>query len=105
MSIALIPSTTIARPGLRAPTHPTPAAAPHGRSQVSELARREVLAYESGDRHVLVCLSGRMWITVEGCTDDILLERGEAFEQPSGRRMVVQALQDTRLRNLFTPRG
>jgi hypothetical protein len=40
---------------------------------------------------------GRLWITEQGCTDDIVLEAGESHVLARAGLAVVQALRDARV--------
>jgi Protein of unknown function (DUF2917) len=61
---------------------------------VIELAYREIVPVENAVGTRVDCLSGRIWITEQGCTDDIVLEAGESFELARGGVAVVQALRE-----------
>ncbi len=49
---------------------------------------------EAAGTHI-ACLHGCIWITEDGCTDDIVLEIGETYEISRPGRAVVQALRDS----------
>ncbi|WP_146648111.1 DUF2917 domain-containing protein [Labilithrix luteola] len=57
------------------------------------LGSHDVIA-RSIDRPIeLRCVKGRVWLTEEGCLDDILLDAGDIFTTERRGRLVVQALE------------
>ncbi|NJD33737.1 MAG: DUF2917 domain-containing protein [Betaproteobacteria bacterium] len=69
------------------------------RSQGGEraLAKNQLLALPDTSA-MLVCLEGELWLTREGDSEDYILGPGRSFAVRSGDRVVVQALQPSRLR-------
>jgi hypothetical protein len=61
---------------------------------VIELEYRGIVPVEDAIGTRIDCLSGRIWITEQGCTDDIVLEAGESYEFSRGGVAVVQALRE-----------
>lgn len=57
------------------------------------LPARAIFALEHAERHVLGCVSGELWLTLDGEQRDIVLRPGEQW-QISGGCAVVSALQD-----------
>lgn len=44
------------------------------------------------------CVSGTVWVTVDGRPEDIILEAGEHFVTPAGERTLIYALDDAQVR-------
>jgi hypothetical protein len=42
---------------------------------------------------ILHCDFGKLWVTIEGIPEDIILTKDESFELPNGRRVVVSGLE------------
>ncbi len=42
---------------------------------------------------ILHCDFGKLWVTIEGDPEDIILSKDENFELPYGRRVVVSGLE------------
>ena len=61
------------------------------------LARSQLLALPDANAK-LVCLEGRLWLTRDGDGEDYILGPGQRFVARHGDRVVVQALQPSRLR-------
>lgn len=78
-----------------------------------ELAERELLALDRVGGQVLACRSGELWITLDGCREDIILGPGQSWQVPGDAPLVVSALKPSVLvaahprgRTLcFAPRG
>lgn len=49
------------------------------------------LSHERG--RILHCDFGKLWVTIEGNPEDIILTKDESFEIPNGRRVVVSGLE------------
>ena len=65
---------------------------PGSERAVIELGYREVFPMHVPVGARIDCLGGRIWITEEGGTDDIVLEAGESFDAACAGVAVVQAL-------------
>jgi len=61
------------------------------------LQRREVLAVQVGAGLRVSCLDGRLWITQQHRTDDIVLEAGGEVELSHAGQAVLQALGAARI--------
>ena len=46
----------------------------------------------------LRCLSGSVWITVDGVYDDVVLEPGQSWVVPGPARVIAQAMERSTLR-------
>jgi hypothetical protein len=91
---ALFAKSTVATPashatGFRTGMHSTPV------EQV--LAKNQLLALPDA-KATLVCLEGELWVTREGDSEDCILGPGRSFSARRGDRVVVQALQASRIR-------
>lgn len=62
-----------------------------------QLARRELLALEHAEGHLLACASGELWITVPGRQEDIILKAGESWRVDAAGAVVASALQPSLL--------
>jgi hypothetical protein len=51
----------------------------------------KTLSHERGK--ILHCDFGKLWVTIEGNPEDIILTKDESFEIPYGRRVVVSGLE------------
>jgi hypothetical protein len=51
----------------------------------------KTLLHEEG--RVLHCDYGKLWVTIEGDPEDIILTEDQSFELPYGRRVVVSGLE------------
>ena len=51
----------------------------------------------------LRCLSGSVWITVDGVYDDVVLEAGQSWVVPGPARVIAQAMEPSTLRFESTP--
>src|SRR5438552_2643960 len=69
---------------------------PGSERAVIELEYRGVLPMHIAVGARIDCLGGRIWITEEGGTDDIVLEAGESFDVARAGVAVVQALSTAR---------
>jgi hypothetical protein len=49
------------------------------------------LSHERGK--ILHCDFGKLWVTIEGDPEDIILTEDESFEIPSGGRVVISGLE------------
>ena len=67
------------------------------RHQAYELAKNELLALDRARGHLLTCASGEVWITVEGCQQDIILQPGKSWRVDDMAPVVVSALQPSLL--------
>lgn len=67
------------------------------RYESHELARRELLALDRAKGSRLTCASGEVWITVEGCQQDIILRPGESWRVEDSAPVVISALQPSLL--------
>lgn len=61
------------------------------------LAKRRLLELPDANA-TLVCLEGELWLTRAGDGEDYILGPGQSFVARHGDRVVVQALQPSRLR-------
>jgi hypothetical protein len=61
---------------------------------VIELEYRGIVPVKDAMGTRIDCLRGRIWITEQRSTDDILLEAGESYEISYGGLAVVQALRE-----------
>jgi hypothetical protein len=66
---------------------------PGSEPAVIELEYRGVIPMHVAFGARIDCLSGRIWITEERSTDDIVLEAGESFDITCAGVAVVQALR------------
>lgn len=57
-----------------------------------ELGRRELLTLTAAAGHRIACLSGELWITLDG-EGDVLLKAGDRWQVPGAGPIVVSALQ------------
>ena len=62
-----------------------------------ELAARELLALGCMEGHELACLTGELWITVDGMQEDIILGPGQRWQAAGDAPVVVSALKPSRL--------
>lgn len=69
-----------------------------------ELANRELLALDHVEGQVLTCVSGELWITLDGCQEDIILGPGRHWQVPYRAPLVVSALKPSVLLAVH-PRG
>jgi len=53
----------------------------------------------------IVCLVGRIWVTVEGDHQDYILEPGEALEAPGGALIVMEDLSETEIGSYYSVSG
>lgn len=60
------------------------------------LGRREVFTVESGERLLLSCVEGMLWITLDGDGDDYVLASGQGLRIAAGQKAVIQALVESR---------
>jgi hypothetical protein len=67
---------------------------PGSEPAVIELEYRRVIPMHVAVGARIDCLSGRIWITEERSTDDIVLEAGESFDITCAGVAVVQALRE-----------
>ena len=51
----------------------------------------------------LRCLSGSVWITVDGVYEDVVLEAGQSWVVPGPARVIAQAMEPSTLRFESTP--
>lgn len=58
-----------------------------------ELADRELVALDRAEGQVLACQSGELWITLEGCREDIILGPGQRWRVKGDAPLVVSALK------------
>lgn len=66
-------------------------------SGMHELAARELLSGPIEASVTLRCALGRVWLTLAGSREDIVLEAGEQRTLPADRRVVIEALEPSRL--------
>jgi hypothetical protein len=62
-----------------------------------ELADGELLALDRIKGRELACLSGELWITVDGRAEDIILGPGQRWQAEDQAPVVVSALKDSLL--------
>jgi hypothetical protein len=63
------------------------------------LQRNEVISIRTRRRaHLVSCVAGRVWTTVDGNTEDSLLSAGETMTYRTGETIVVQALRTATVR-------
>lgn len=62
-----------------------------------ELADGELLALDRIGGRELACRSGELWITVDGCIEDIILGPGQRWLAEDRAPVVVSALKDSLL--------
>lgn len=63
------------------------------------LAARRMLALPDENLR-LICLSGELWLTRDGDSEDYILGPGQSFSVRPGDQAAVQALQASRIRLL-----
>ena len=65
----------------------------HAKHAVIDLAYRQIapMADAAGTR--IDCVRGRLWITEQGCADDVVLEAGESYVIARAGVVVLQALR------------
>jgi hypothetical protein len=61
---------------------------------VIELEYRGIVPVEDAIGTRIDCLSGRIWITEQGCAGDVVLEAGQSYAIWRGGVAVVQALRE-----------
>ena len=61
--------------------------------QLLNLGPRGLHAFDPADDTVVTCTEGSVWVTLDDDVRDIVLERGESFTAPAGRRAVVYAFE------------
>lgn len=61
---------------------------------VMELEYRGITSVQVGAGSGIDCVRGRIWITEQGGTDDIVLEAGDSYEFARSGVAVVQALRE-----------
>lgn len=59
------------------------------------LSSRQLLNISGVSR--VQCLSGRLWITLSGSTEDILLTTGDTRHFPADSQLLIEALDDSDL--------
>ena len=62
-----------------------------------ELAHDKAIASTLKGRVSVYCLSGSLWVTLEKQGEDILIEAGQTRTIEGRGRLVISALQDSRL--------
>lgn len=65
------------------------------RFESHELAKCELLALDRAKGHLLTCASGQVWITIEGCHEDIILGPGESWRVDDSGSVVVSAVKSS----------
>ena len=58
-----------------------------------ELAKHELLALERASGQLITCISGELWLTVDGEREDIILLPGQDWLVPGKAPLVVSALR------------
>jgi quercetin dioxygenase-like cupin family protein len=58
-----------------------------------QLAKHELLALEHRSGHLLTCISGELWLTVDGEQEDVILLPGQVWRVPGNVPVVVSALR------------
>ncbi len=62
------------------------------------LERQGMLTLPASAPANVSCLEGALWITLDNDSRDIVLNPGEAFTTPGGRRAIVYALKPSRIK-------
>ena len=61
--------------------------------QRHELPRRQILTVRLASCGKIQCLEGRLWLTRDGRTEDVVLTAGQFREIPLGGRVLIEALE------------
>lgn len=61
--------------------------------QLVNLGPRGIHAFRPGEATAITVNRGSVWVTLDNDERDIVLEPGESFEAPAGRRIVLYAFE------------
>ena len=67
-------------------------------SSVMDIDRREVVELADSASGSVTCMSGSIWISESGSSDDIVLEAGQSLSLKNKRGVVIQGLRVSTLR-------
>lgn len=81
----------------RRPAHITGA-----RRTVHEIAKCETVTVMQPQGSIIECLNGSIWVTLDNDLRDVILEAGQSFLADSDQRLLVHALDESRVRILET---
>jgi hypothetical protein len=67
---------------------------------VHEIAKYETVTVMQPQGSIIECLNGSIWVTLDFDPRDVVLEAGQSFIADSDQRLLVHALNESRVRIL-----